>query len=193
MHFLPLLTHISSAKVDKATLEIDLAIPSAHSTTLCSTQGLPVWNPWAQLTALEGNSSESSLKLMYRQANQTDCNAMTDVIIHLHSHGTVCTENGCCMSIYADSYKAHLCILVASRVGMPCLGPRILVNSLWFMTMVNIRPYKYWWNLWIPKMRESVSFSICAYFLSAGESALEAKAIGHSVPSDIWEMTAPTP
>ena len=63
---------------------------------------------------------------------------------------------------YADSKIAHPCSLAAARVGIPLFGPSNVTKGLWSVTNKNLRPYRYWWNLLIPKIILRASFSICA-------------------------------
>ena len=73
-----------------------------------------------------------------------------------------------------------------------CVDPR--VRDLWSVISENLWPYKYMWNLLIPKIKAKASFSSCEYLHSLGERVLDAKAMGCSLPS--WhccEIAAPTP
>jgi len=63
---------------------------------------------------------------------------------------------------YVASINVQHCIRGDNICGAAFVSPNNPRSGLWSVTMVNLRPYKYWWNFSSPSITANPSLSICA-------------------------------
>ena len=78
------------------------------------------------------------------------------------------------------SVNAHLCRRDEVNCGMARLGSNRYDKGIWSVYMINLRPYKYWWNFFKPNIIANASLSKWEYLFSTGTIVREAYVMGRS-------------